>query len=204
MKLFRKIALIVLLISLSLTILYTTSSLIYREYVEQNNNIKYFNSYYTKFNTLQGNFVPFGADNSFYDESLKYSNFLGVSFLSSDKDRNILYYNDLLGSTVYIKEEFQIPEFPNDTEIDEIIMQNFLTEEVKNITDKNDICEITSFLSSYHPICDNSQEEQIVFYAVSHKYGGIFQLNEFGSVYITNGNLISEIPQSIQRIINSD
>lgn len=207
MKLFKKICIAVLTVA----VIYILASIAMRAYVRKNTTVIVFNERYTLFDSSVGNFIPFGADNNSYEENVGYYNLFGLSFSKNDPDRNFIYCNDLLGSTVYIKRSYDLPLFPPTDMIDEIII-SYEAEEDRRISvkDRDGIEAIANYLSALETTADGNNENLIVFYAVSKSLGGTYQLNERGSIYMKKNNKIGygsiitgELPDEMQDIIMS-
>ena len=205
MKAWKRICLIITFV----LIFYSVVSMCFRAYVRNNTTLEFCNETYTEFDCLQGNFIPFGADNSWYETDIGYYNLLGLSFLKTDRNINFIYYKDFLGSTVYIKDSYTVPEFPTTDMVDELLLYYEAKDKCIAIKDKDHIDCIMNFLSTHDISADKPNESSIVFYAVSNNIGGVFQLNESGSIYFKKnkkigfGHIITgEIPDNMQDIID--
>ena len=205
MKIVKKLSILVF----AVTILYLSISVGFRVYVEGNSTIKFLNEEYSLFDASLGNFVPFGADNSWYQTNIDYDNLFGLSFLETDKDKNVIYYKTILGTTVYIKDTYKLPNFPKSDVVDELIIYCEAEDKTITITNHEHIHNIVNFLSSYETSANKQSKDTIVFYAVSNKLGGVYQLNESGSIYINDdkiryGDIVTgELPENVQEIIKT-
>ena len=203
MRKIKKIGVIVL----SVLIIYLSVYIGFLNYVEKNKTIKFLNEEYTQVDFLSSNFVPFGADNSWYQEDIGYYKLLGLSFLKNDKEKNIIYYDTPLGTTVFVKDNYELPDFPSADVIDELIIYCETSDENITVTNRSHIQTIVSFLSDFKASADEKREESIVFYAVSNELGGVYQLNERGSIYIRENNIeygsiiTGELPVNVRNII---
>ena len=173
-------------------------------------SVKFFNEEYTKFDSLSGNFIPFGADNSWYESDIGFNSRFGLSFLKNDDDKNFIYQNQILGTTIYKKDSYELPEFPPAESVDELILSNGANGEMISIKDRNDIETLVNFLSTFDVSDDHRNDSSIVFYAVSNDFGGVFELNGRGSIYEKENGAIGygailtgELPENIQDIIKS-
>lgn len=206
MKIIKKTILVVL----SIIILYFSVSVAFRSYTREKNEIKFLNEKYTVFDYLNGNFIPFGSDNSWYRTDIGYYNLFGMSVLKTDKDRNIIYREEILGNDVYIKNDYKLPEFPTLDQTDAIIISLESNDKDVTITNKNQINDILNALSSFEVSVDKINKDSIVFFAVSNEIGGVFKLNESGSIYIKDNNDIGfshiisgDLPENVKDIINT-
>ncbi len=204
MKIIKKIISVVL----AIMILYFSVSVAFRKYTRGINEIKFLNEEYSVFNYLNGNFIPFGSDNSWYKTDIGYYNLFGMTILKTDKDRNIIYRKEILENKVYIKNDYKLPEFPTLDVTDKIIISLESSDKDVTITNKNQINDILNELSSFEVSVDKINKDSIVFFAVSNEIGGVFQLNESGSIYIKDNNEIGfshivsgDLPENIQDII---
>lgn len=197
------------IIVLSVLIIYLSVYIGFRNYVEKNKNIKFLNGEYTQVDFSSSDFVPFGADNSWYRSDIGYYKLFGLSFLKNDRDRNIIYFDTALGSTVFVKNDYEVPDFPSVDVIDELIIFCDASDGNKNvtITNRSHIQSIVNYLSDFKASADEQRGEPIVFYAVSNKLGGVYQLNERGSIYIRDNNIeygsiiTGELPENVQNIV---
>lgn len=187
MKKFFKISFVC---GLSVFLLYIFVSIGFRSYVCNNRTIKFFNEEYTKFNCLGSNFIPFGADNSWYEADIGYYNLFGLSFLKTDVDKNFIYYKDILGATVYKKNSYALPEFPESNMVDKLILYCEAEDKDIFIENREHIDDIISLLSMLNAPKNEQNNSSIIFYAVSNSCGGVFQLNENGSIYLEKNNKI--------------
>lgn len=195
---------------LAALLIYIFVSIGFRSYVCNNRTIKFLNEEYTEFDSLEGNFIPFDADNSWYQADVDYCNLFGLSFLKTDADKNFIYYKDILGATVYKKNSYGLPEFPKSNVVDKLILYCEAEDKDIFIENREDIDDIVSLLSMLNVSKNNQNNSSIVFYAVSNSCGGVFQLNENGSIYIDeNGNIgfgdkVNEnLPDKLQDIIKT-
>lgn len=187
MKKFFKISFVC---GLSVFLLYIFVSIGFRSYVCNNTTIKFFNEEYTKFDCLESNFIPFGADNSWYEADIGYYNLFGLSFFKTDVDKNFIYYKDILGATVYKKNSYALPEFPESNMVDKLILYCEAEDKDIFIENREHIDDIISLLSMLNAPKNEQNNSSIIFYAVSNSCGGVFQLNENGSIYLEKNNKI--------------
>lgn len=187
MKKFFKISFVC---GLSVFLLYIFVSIGFRSYVCNNRTIKFFNEEYTKFDRIGSNFIPFGADNSWYEADIGYYNLFGLSFLKTDVDKNFIYYKDILGATVYKKNSYALPEFPESNMVDKLILYCEAEDKDIFIENREHIDDIISLLSMLNAPKNEQNDSSIIFYAVSNSCGGVFQLNENGSIYLEKNNKI--------------
>ncbi len=204
MKILKKFILVVLAILIS----YFSVSVAFRSYAREKNEIKFLNEKYSVFDYLNGNFIPFGSDNSWYRTDIGYYNLFGMSVLKTDKDRNIIYRKDILGNDVYIKNEYKLPKFPTSDMTDKLIMSLGGGDKHITITNIDHINDILNALSSFEVSVDKINKDSIVFFAVSSEIGGVFQLNESGSIYKKDNNDIGfchiisgDLPENVKDII---
>lgn len=211
MKIIKKTILIVL----AIMILYFSVSVAFRSYTRGKNEIKFLNEKYSVFDYLNGNFIPFGSDNSWYRTDIGYYNLFGMTVLKTDKDRNIIYREEILGNDVYIKNDYKLPEFPTIDMTDKLIMSLGGGDKDIIITNNDHINDILNALSSFEVSVDEIRKDTVkkdtvVFFAVSNELGGVYQLNEWGSIYIKDNNdlvfnhvISGDLPEHIQNIIKS-
>lgn len=198
---------IIFTIVLSVLIVYLSIYIGFMNYVEKNKSIIFLNKEYTQVDFLSSNFVPFGADNSWYRTNIGYNKLFGLSFLKNDTEKNIIYYDTILGTKVYVKNDYEIPDFPSVDDIDELIICSETSDENVTVTNRSHIKSIVNFLSDFKGSIDEKRDDSIVFYAVSNELGGVYQLNERGSIYITENNIeygsiiTGELPMDIKKII---
>lgn len=205
MKRTKKISIIVL----SVLIIYLSVYIGFRNYVENNKNIKFLNKEYTQVDFSSSDFVPFGADNSWYRSDIGYYKLFGLSFLKNDRERNIIYFDTVLGSTVFVNDNYELPDFPSADVIDELIVFCDTSDGNKNvtITNRSHIQSIVNYLSDFKASADEQRGKPIVFYGVSNELGGVYQLNERGSIYIRDNNIeygsiiTGELPENVKDII---
>ena len=188
MKNYKKFLKIFFVCGLSVFLLYVFVSIGFRSYVCNNTAVKFFNEEYTKFDCLETNFIPFGADNSWYEADIGYCNLFGLSFLKTDVDKNFIYYKDILGATVYKKASYTLPEIPESNTVDKIILYCEAEDQDISIENREHIDDIISLLSMLNLPKNEQNNSSIIFYAVSNSYGGVFQLNENGSIYLEKNN----------------
>ena len=185
MKKFSKISLVCVL---SVFLLYILVSIGFRTYVCDKTTIKFFNEEYTKFDCLE-DFIPLGADNSWYEADIGYRNFLGLSFLKTDVDKNFIYYKDALGATVYKKNSYTIPKFPESNTVDKLMLHSEAEDKDIFIENREHIDNIIDLLSTLNTSENNQNDSSIIFYAVSNSCGGVFQLNGNGSIYLEDNKI---------------
>ncbi len=178
-----------------------------RSYLGNNDTVEFFGVKYTEFDCDE-DFVPFYADNCWYDADIGRYNLFGISFLKTDKDKNFIYYSTALGETVFKKDSYQLPEFPEKSEICELIL-SYKTKDV-TITDKNDIEDILEFMSTHNFPENNARDDSIDIFAVTKNPGGIFRLNQTGSVYVEESDKLAfgyfdseYLPDSLQKVIGA-
>lgn len=179
---------------------------VFWELCQKNDTIKILNQEYTRFDTYESDFIPFGSYNCWYDDDISYRTFLGLSFVKNDINKNFIYRQTTLGTTVFKKNTYSLPEFPGGDIIDKLILSYKDEHIVLDNTD--DINAIIDFLSTFETTGDINNENAVVFYAISNNAGGIFQLNRYGSIYVKDDGTIgcgriiqSELPMEIQKII---
>ncbi len=191
----KKILKTVFLFSFIALLCYIFISIGFRNYVSKNTKIEIFGTNYTQFNYLESNFVPFGSDNSWYNTDARFCNLFGLSFMKTDKEKNFIYYKNPIGTIVYKKDSYILPEFPAPDLVDELIL-NYEGENIDlYIRDREQIEDIMNFLSTFSSIETKQHENTIVFYAISNSFGGIFRLNKSGTA------VIEDLPDKIQDII---
>lgn len=204
-----KIAKRISIIFLSVLTIYLSFYIGFVNYVEKNKNIKFFNKKYTQVDFSSSDFIPFGADNSWYQTNIGYYKLLGLSFLKNDKKKNIVYYDTLLGTKVYVKDNYKIPDFPSADVIDELVICCEMLDktETVTVTNRSHIQSIVNFLADFKVSADEQRGDSIVFFAVSNKLGGVYQLNERGSIYIRENNIeygsiiTGELPMNVKKIV---
>lgn len=202
----KKIAKIIFTVFLVILGCYLVVSLGVRSYFGNNSTIELFGAKYTEFD-CSGDFVPFYADNCWYSSDVGRHHLFGISVLKTDTDKNFIYYSNALGETVYKKDSYQLPEFPEKNGINKLIL-SYKAEDI-TITDKTDIEEILTFLSTHNFPENSERNDSVVIYAVTENPGGVFQLNKPGSIYLENDKLAfgyfdSEyLPDSLQKVIGA-
>lgn len=190
-----------------IAVVYLAAVVCFRNYVSRNKKITFFGTGYTELKNDNTNFTPFGDYNFRYDIDVKYKNILGMSFDKNDSKKNLLYYKTVLGTTVYKKDGYNLPEIPEIDVIDELIIDNSNGTYAK-VTDKNEIVQMYDFFLYLNAADDTQAENKITVYAVSYEYGGIFKLNDEGEISIGENNILysgwlekQELPTDIQNII---
>lgn len=152
--------------------------------------------------------MPFYADNCWYNSAVGRHHLFGISVLKTDTDKNFIYYGNVLGETVYKKDSYQLPEFPEKREINKLILS--YKAEYITTTDKTDIEEILAFLSTHNFPENSERNDSVVIYAISENPGGVFQLNKNGSIYVEPDNKLAfgyfdseYLPDSLQKVIGA-
>lgn len=194
--------------TLVVVLLYLLICVGFRTYVRKNTNIVFLNEKYTEYDSTEGNFIPFGADNSWYEGDTDYYNLLGLSFSKSDHKRNFIYFNDFIDTFVYKKSSFNLPRVPEINTIDKLILYFEPEEKYITIENKDDIETIVRFLSEFKSSANGQSKSSLVFYAVSNASGGVYRLNESGSLYFANNKICygyfekEFLPDNLQNVIN--
>ncbi len=199
---------IIFTIVLSVLVVYLSIYIGFMNYVEKNKSIIFLNKEYTQVDFSSSNFIPFGADNSWYRANIGYNKLFGLSFLKNDTEKNIIYYDTILGTKVYVKDDYEIPDFPSVDDIDELIICSETSDGNVTVTNRSHIKSIVNFLFDFKGSIDEKRDGSIVFYAVSNELGGVYQLNEIGSIYISENNIeygsiiTGELPMDIKKLLN--